>query len=124
MFQQVGDSKLGSNTHSSRPSTTSQDIDNLPASEARRRLEAFRKRQQAAKSAAAAAGGEDGGVSGGGGGDAAAVAAAAAARGAFEGAISEAFEGALKFYVSEEQKEVRWRFTFAPPHPALKRSVV
>ncbi|KAI8462913.1 MAG: subunit of GARP complex [Monoraphidium minutum] len=84
-----------------------QDIDNLPASEARRRLEAFRKRQQAAAAAkaaaaAAAASGEDG--SSGGAPDAAAV--AAAARGAFEGAISEAFEGALKFYVTEEQKEL------------------
>ena len=81
------------------------DIDGLPASEARRRLEAFRRRQQAAQAAAAAG---DGGAAGAGGapepdgGDV----AAAAARGAFEGAISEAFEGALKFYVAEEQREV------------------
>jgi hypothetical protein len=83
-----------------------QDIDNLPASEARRRLEAFRKRQQsvAAKAAAAVAGDADGE---GGGLATPEAAAAAAARGAFEGAISEAFEGALKFYVTEEQKEVR-----------------
>jgi hypothetical protein len=87
-----------------------QDIDNLPASEARRRLEAFRKRQQsaaAAKAAAAAAAATAADGGGEGGGAALDAAAAAAARGAFEGAISEAFEGALKFYVSEEQKEVR-----------------
>jgi hypothetical protein len=86
-----------------------QDTDNLPASEARRRLEAFRKKQQAAaaaKGATAGAEGSDGSGSGGGAAsDGGAVAAAACA--AFEGAISEAFEGSLKFYVTEEQKEVR-----------------
>ncbi len=77
------------------PAWCPQDIDNLPASEARRRLEAFRKRQQAAAAAkAAAATGAD------------AQEAAAAARGAFEGAISEAFEEVLRFYVMEEQREV------------------
>jgi hypothetical protein len=75
-----------------------QEVDNLPASEARRRLEAYRKRQQAAAAAKAKA------DAGGEGGE---EAAAAAVRGAFEGAISSAFEGALKHYVAEEQKEVR-----------------
>lgn len=48
---------------------------------------------EAAKAAAAVSGEE--------------AAAAAATRGAFEGAISEAFEPALKHYVSQEQREVR-----------------
>jgi hypothetical protein len=98
-----------------------QDADNLPASEARRRLEAFRKKQQAAKqqhqqqqagaaaaaAAAAAGAGAAGGTSAGGRGEADAAAADAAARVAFEGSISGAFEGALRHYVAEEQKEVR-----------------
>lgn len=80
----------------------------MPASEARRRLEAFRKKQQAVaaaskeQGAAAGAAGEEGSSSSG-----ADAAAAAAARVAFEGAISEAFEDALKYYIAEEQKEVR-----------------
>lgn len=88
-----------------------QDIDNLPASEARRRLEAFRKKQQAAAAAAAASAAaaaqqqaDAGSSSAAAGGSA--EAAAAAARVAFEGAISEAFEDSLKYYVAEEQKEV------------------
>lgn len=82
-----------------------QDIDNLPASEARRRLEAYRKRQQAAAAAKAAAeAGQE------------AAEAAAAARVAFEGSISDAFEGALRFYVSEEQREVGSSSQVSPEH--------
>eukprot|EP00879_Flechtneria_rotunda_P008030 GHRR01008412.1.p1 GENE.GHRR01008412.1~~GHRR01008412.1.p1 ORF type:complete len:961 (+),score=374.37 GHRR01008412.1:225-3107(+) len=87
-----------------------QDVDNLPASEARKRLEAFRKKQQAAAAAkqqqqqqTAADGTAHAGGSETVGPDAA---AAAAAHVAFEGAISEAFEDALKYYVAEEQKEL------------------
>jgi hypothetical protein len=65
-------------------------------------LEAYRKRQQAAAAAKAAA--EAGGE---------AAEAAAAARVAFEGAISEAFEPALKHYVSEEQKEVSFEYAWS-----------
>ena len=87
-----------------------QDVDNMSASEARRRLEAFRKKQQAAAAAKQQEqqqGGSAGGTAGAGGGEPEAAAAAAAASVSFEGAISEAFEDALKHYVAEEQKEVR-----------------
>eukprot|EP00878_Enallax_costatus_P033636 GHUV01037174.1.p1 GENE.GHUV01037174.1~~GHUV01037174.1.p1 ORF type:complete len:827 (+),score=323.16 GHUV01037174.1:597-3077(+) len=85
-----------------------QDIDNLPASEARRRLEAFRKKQQAAAAAAQqqAADAAAGSATAAATGSTAEAAANAAARVAFEGAISEAFEDALKYYVAEEQKEL------------------
>lgn len=76
----------------------------MSASEARRRLEAFRKKQQAAKQLqnASSAGGASAA-----GAEPEAAAAAAAASVSFEGAISEAFEDSLKYYVAEEQKEVR-----------------
>lgn len=87
-----------------------QEVDNMSASEARRRLEAFRKKQQAA---AAAKQQQQGGgppdAAAGGASDLQAAAAAAAANVSFEGAISEAFEESLKYYVAEEQKEVRHR---------------
>lgn len=91
-----------------------QDVDNMSASEARKRLEAFRKKQQAAaaakqqqpQSAASTAGSQQQQL------DAHAAAAAASVAAAcvsFEGAISEAFEDSLKYYVAEEQKEVGLR---------------
>lgn len=82
----------------------------MSASEARRRLELFRKKQQAAaaakqqqqqQQAGSTAGGATAGSS-----DTEAAAAAAAASVSFEGAISEAFGDSLKYYVAEEQKEV------------------
>jgi hypothetical protein len=83
----------------------------MSASEARRRLEAFRKKQQAA--AAAKQQQQQGGgapdAAAGATSDTQAAAAAAAANVSFEGAISEAFEDSLKYYVAEEQKEVRHR---------------
>lgn len=73
-----------------------QDVDNLPASEARRRLEAYRKKMQvqAAAKAAAQAGEQ-------------AKEAAEAVKTAFEGSISDAFEDSLKWYVAEEERELR-----------------
>ncbi len=107
--------------------------DSLPAAEARKRLEAFRRRQQAEAAARAAnanrVAGSTGTASPGGGGGGSScssspvacatsrgaanvsempTAADAAARVAFEGAISSAFEDALHYYVAEEQREVRW----------------
>jgi hypothetical protein len=88
-----------------------QEVDNMSASEARRRLELFRKKQQAAAAAKQQqqqqqqAGGTAGGATAG-SSDTEAAAAAAAASVSFEGAISEAFGDSLKYYVAEEQKEV------------------
>jgi hypothetical protein len=85
-----------------------QEVDNMSASEARRRLEAFRKKQQAAKQQQQQQ--QAGGAAPGPSSETEAVAAAAAAASvSFEGAISEAFEDSLKYYVAEEQKEVRWQ---------------
>lgn len=77
----------------------------MSASEARRRLEAFRKKQQAA-AAAKQQPADTAGAAPAPSGEAEAAAAAAAASVSFEGAISEAFEDSLKYYVAEEQKEV------------------
>jgi vacuolar protein sorting-associated protein 53 len=102
------------------------DDDSLPASEARRRLEVYRRRQQAEKAAAdaadkaaaAAAAAAEPGASPTAAATAAAAereaaaaaqaaAAAAAVRVAFEGSISDAFEGgALLAYVDEEEREL------------------
>jgi len=38
--------------------------------------------------------------------DSSAAAAAAATRGAFDGIVSDAFEGSLRYYVVQEQREV------------------
>lgn len=81
------------------------DVDNMSASEARRRLEAFRKKQQAAAAKQQQQTSTAGGAAGS-NGETEAAAAAAAASVSFEGAISEAFEDSLKYYVAEEQKEL------------------
>lgn len=79
----------------------------MSASEARRRLEAFRKKQQAAAAAKQQQQpGNAAGAAPGSSSDTEAAAAAAAATVSFEGAVSEAFEDSLKYYVAEEQKEV------------------
>jgi hypothetical protein len=78
----------------------------MSASEARRRLEAFRKKQQAAKQQQQQPQQADAGAAPGPNSETEAAAAAAAASVSFEGAISEAFEDSLKYYVAEEQKEV------------------
>lgn len=86
-----------------------QEVDNMSASEARRRLEAFRKKQQAAAAAKQQQQQPPGNAAGavpGSSSDTEAAAAAAAASVSFEGAISEAFGDSLKYYVAEEQKEV------------------